>query len=83
MAGPWTTTSVRPRVAELAVDAAFGAGLTGRLAYTYLRAIVGQGYFTCVGTPCTQPSTATGPLPATYLPVAAGSHLPAVPMNAL
>jgi iron complex outermembrane receptor protein len=69
--------------AELAVDTALGDGFTGRLAYTYIRAIVAQGYYTCVGTPCAQPSTINGPLPANYLPVAAGSYLPAVPMNAL
>ena len=69
--------------AELAVDTALGNGFTGRLAYTYIRAIVAQGYYTCVGTPCAQPSTINGPLPANYLPVAAGNYLPAVPMNAL
>ena len=69
--------------AELGVDADVGGGVSGRLAYTYIRAIVAQGYFTCVGTPCKQPSIVGGPLPANYLPVAAGSRLPAVPMNAL
>ena len=69
--------------AELGVDAAFGGGFMGRLAYTYIRAIVAQSYFTCVGTPCRQPTTFNGPLPANYLRVAAGSYLPAVPMNAL
>jgi iron complex outermembrane recepter protein len=56
---------------ELALDADMPASLSARLAYTYIRAVVGQAYQTCVGTPC---------LPAT---VAAGSYLPAVPRNAL
>lgn len=59
------------RGAELSVDADGPAGLSARLAYTYLRAVTEQAYATCVGSPC---------LPAT---VAAGSYLPAVPMNAL
>jgi iron complex outermembrane receptor protein len=41
------------------------------MAYTFIRAVVGQAYQTCVGTPC---------LPAT---VAVGSYLPAVARNAL
>jgi iron complex outermembrane receptor protein len=41
------------------------------VAYTYIRAIVAQAYATCVGTPC-QPAI-----------VESGSHLPAVPINAL
>ena len=57
--------------AELAVDADWGGGFSARLAYTFIRAVVGQAYQTCVGTPC---------LPAT---VEAGSYLPAVPRNAL
>ena len=57
--------------AELAVDADWVGGFTARVAYTYIRAIVAQAYSTCVGTPC-EPAT-----------VAAGSYLPAVPMNAL
>jgi len=57
--------------AELSVDADGGGGFSGRLAYTFIRAVVGQAYPTCVGTPC---------LPAT---VAAGSYLPAVARNAL
>jgi iron complex outermembrane receptor protein len=68
--------------AELGVDALLPGGFSARVAYTYIRAIVAQAYYTCVGTPCKQPATA-GPLPANYLPVAAGSYLPAVPMNAL
>jgi iron complex outermembrane recepter protein len=57
--------------AEFALDADAGGGLSARVAYTFIRAVVGQAYGTCVGTPC---------LPAT---VAAGSYLPAVPKNAL
>jgi iron complex outermembrane receptor protein len=59
------------RGAELALDASWAAGFSARVAYTYLRAIVTQGYATCVGTPC---KTAI---------VESGSYLPAVPMNAL
>ena len=69
--------------AELAVDALWSGGFSARVAYTYIRAVVAQPYFTCVGTPCRQPASVTGPLPANYLPVAAGSYLPAVPMNTL
>ena len=71
------------RGAELSLDANLTAGLSARLAYTYIRAVVAQPYLTCVGTPCRQPTTVGGPLPANYLLVAAGSHLPAVPMNSL
>jgi iron complex outermembrane receptor protein len=71
------------RGAELGVDALWGGGFSARLAYTYIRAVVAQAYSTCVGAPCKPPATLTGPLPANYVLVAAGSHLPAVPMNAL
>ncbi len=57
--------------AEASVDADWAGGFSGRLAYTFIRAVVGQAYQTCVGTPC---------LPAM---VAAGSYLPAVARNAL
>jgi len=57
--------------AEASLDADWAGGFTGRLAYTFIRAVVGQAYQTCVGTPC---------LPAT---VAAGRYLPAVARNAL
>ena len=56
---------------EAAVDASGAGGFSGRAAYTFIRAVVGQAYTTCVGTPC---------LPATVEP---GSYLPAVPRNAL
>ena len=69
--------------AELAVDSQGVGGFSGRLAYTYLRAIVAQPYYTCTGAPCRPPAIITGPLPANYVLVAAGSHLPAVPTNSL
>src|SRR3984885_1244679 len=56
--------------AELAVDADLTGGFPPRVAYTFIRAVVGQAYETCVGTPC---------LPATVHP---GSYLPAVARNA-
>jgi iron complex outermembrane receptor protein len=71
------------RGAELGVDALWGGGFTARVAYTYIRAVVAQAYFTCVGAPCKPPATLTGPLPANYVLVPVGNHLPAVPMNAL
>jgi iron complex outermembrane recepter protein len=57
--------------AELSVDADLTGGFSARVAYTFIRAVVGQAYETCVGTPC---------LPATVHP---GSYLPAVARNAL
>lgn len=66
---------------ELAMDANMGAGFTGRLAYTYIRAVVGEGYYECTAAPCNP--LAHGPVPAAYHYVAAGSYLPAVPMNLL
>jgi iron complex outermembrane receptor protein len=71
------------RGAELGVDALWGGGFSARVAYTYIRAVVAQAYYSCVGAPCKPPATLTGPLPANYVLVAAGNHLPAVPMNAL
>ncbi|MDB6082565.1 MAG: TonB-dependent receptor [Gammaproteobacteria bacterium] len=71
------------RGAELGVDAAWAGGFSARLAYTYIRAIVAQAYYTCVGAPCKPPATITGALPANYVLVAPGSFLPAVPLNAL
>jgi iron complex outermembrane recepter protein len=69
--------------AELGVDAVWAGGFSARVAYTYIRAIVAQAYYTCVGAPCTPPAAITGVLPANYVLVKAGSYLPAVPMNAL
>jgi iron complex outermembrane receptor protein len=71
---------------ELAADGAWRGGLSARLAYTYMRAVVGQGYFECIAAPCNPLpalSNSKVPLPANYRPVAAGSHLPAVPTNSL
>jgi len=68
---------------ELAVDADWAGGFSGRLAYTYIRAVVGQAYDTCIAAPCNPLAHPGGPLPANYKTVAAGSYLPAVPMNSL
>jgi iron complex outermembrane receptor protein len=68
---------------ELAVDAAWAQGFSGRLAYTYIRAVVGQAYATCIAAPCNPLAHPGGPLPANYKTVAAGDYLPAVPMNSL
>jgi iron complex outermembrane receptor protein len=68
---------------ELAVDSEWVGGFSSRLAYTYIRAVVAQAYYSCVGAPCKPPATITGVLPVNYVLVAAGSHLPAVPTNAL
>jgi iron complex outermembrane receptor protein len=69
--------------AELGVDALWSGGFSARVAYTYIRAVVAEPYYTCVGAPCRPPVTITGTLPPNYVRVAAGSHLPAVPENAL
>jgi iron complex outermembrane receptor protein len=68
---------------ELAVDATGSGGFSGRLAYTYIRAVVGQAYATCIAAPCNPLANPGGPLPANYKTVAAGDQLPAVPMNSL
>ncbi len=68
---------------ELAVDAAWAQGFSGRLAYTYIRAVVGQAYATCIAAPCNPLAHPGGPLPANYKTVSAGDYLPAVPMNSL
>jgi iron complex outermembrane receptor protein len=71
---------------ELALDADWQGGFSARLAYTYIRAVVASSYYTCVAAPCNPlPSLANSatPLPANYRFVAAGSYLPAVPMNFL
>jgi outer membrane receptor protein involved in Fe transport len=48
------------RGAELGVDALWGGGFSARMAYTYIRAVVAQAYYTCVGAPCRPPATLTG-----------------------
>ena len=68
---------------ELGVDANWMGGFTGRIAYTYIHAVVGQAYATCIAAPCNPLANPGGPLPANYKTVAAGSYLPAVPMNSL
>jgi len=56
---------------ELGADAIGPAGLSTRLAYTYLHAIVLQSYESCAESPCKLEV------------VSVGSYLPAVPKNAL
>src|SRR5579863_2467604 len=68
---------------ELALDATWAGGFSGRLAYTYIRAVVGQSYATCVAAPCNPLAHPGGPLPANYKTVGAGDYLPAVPMNSV
>jgi iron complex outermembrane recepter protein len=68
---------------ELGVDASWAGGFSGRLAYTYIRAVVGQAYQTCIAPPCNPLANPTGPPPPNYRTVNAGSFLPAVPMNTL
>lgn len=68
---------------ELAVDATWAGGFSSRLAYTYIRAVVGQAYAACIAAPCNPLANPRGPLPANYKTVNAGDHLPAVPMNSL
>lgn len=67
---------------ELGLDADWG-GFSARLAYTYIRAVVGQAYATCIAAPCNPLAHPGGPLPANYKTVNAGSFLPAVPMKSL
>jgi iron complex outermembrane receptor protein len=59
------------RGAEFGLTELLGGGLSTRLAYTWLRAVVAQPYVTCIALPC---------LPST---VPVGSRLPAVPENSL
>jgi len=67
---------------ELATEAYWAGGFSGRLAYTYIRAIVESAYYTCVTTPC-NPLAHTGAPPASYQLVPEGSFLPALARNAL
>ncbi|MGA2707103.1 MAG: TonB-dependent receptor family protein [Steroidobacteraceae bacterium] len=67
---------------ELAADAVWTRAFSARLAYTYLHAVVVQPYTTCVGAPCSGAPCAVASGCKTVV-VAAGSYLPAVPMNAL
>jgi iron complex outermembrane receptor protein len=68
---------------ELALDTTWAGGFSGRLAYTYIRAVVGQSYATCIAAPCNPLAHPGGPLPANYKTVGAGDYLPAVPMNSV
>jgi len=68
---------------ELEADANWAGGFSARFAYTYIRAVVAQPYFTCVAAPCNPLTNPTGPPPANYLPVAAGNFLPAVAQNSV
>jgi iron complex outermembrane recepter protein len=68
---------------ELAVDAKWAGGFTAQLAYTYIKAIVAQQYFTCVTAPCNPLANPSGPPPPNYLPVNEGNFLPAVARNSL
>jgi iron complex outermembrane receptor protein len=68
---------------ELEADATWAGGFSARFAYTYIRAVVAQPYFTCVTAPCNPLINPTGPPPANYLPVAAGNFLPAVAQNSV
>jgi iron complex outermembrane receptor protein len=61
---------------ELALDADWVGGFSSRLAYTYIRAVVEQSYYTCIAAPCNPlPSLANPatPLPANYRLVGAGN----------
>jgi iron complex outermembrane receptor protein len=68
---------------EIGVDADWVGGFSAQLAYTYIRAVVGQAYATCIAAPCNPLANPGGPLPANYKTVGAGSYLPAVPRNSL
>jgi iron complex outermembrane recepter protein len=68
---------------ELGADANWAAGFSARMAYTYIHAAVVQPYFTCTGPPCNPLANPSGPPPANFVQVAAGSFLPAVPRNSL
>jgi iron complex outermembrane receptor protein len=68
---------------ELALDAKWRGGFTAQLAYTYIKAVVAQQYFTCVTAPCNPLNNPTGRPPPNYFPVNAGNFLPAVARNSL
>jgi len=68
---------------ELGVGADWSGGFSARLAYTYIRAVVGEAYATCIAAPCNPLANPAGPLPANFKAVDAGNRLPAVPMNSL
>ena len=68
---------------ELALNAKWRGGFAAQLAYTYIKAVVAQSYFTCVAAPCNPLTNQTGQPPPNYLPVNAGNFLPAVARNSL
>jgi iron complex outermembrane recepter protein len=68
---------------ELALNAKWRGGFAAQLAYTYIKAIVAQSYFTCVTAPCNPLTNPTGRPPPNYLPVNEGNFLPAVARNSL
>jgi iron complex outermembrane receptor protein len=68
---------------ELALDAKGADGFSARMAYTYIKAVVAQRYFTCVTAPCNPLTNTTGSPPPNFLPVSEGNFLPAVARNAL
>jgi iron complex outermembrane recepter protein len=68
---------------ELGIDANWFGGFSAQLAYTYIRAVVTDPYFTCIAAPCNPLTNPTGPPPPNYKLVAAGSFLPAVARNSL
>ena len=68
---------------ELGVEGKWAGGFSAQLAYTYIRAVVAEPYFTCIAAPCNPLANPAGPPPPNYLPVAAGSYLPAVARNDL
>jgi len=68
---------------ELGLEGKWAGGFSARLAYSYIRAVVAQSYYTCIAAPCNPLANPNGPPPPNYLPVAAGSYLPAVARNAV
>jgi iron complex outermembrane receptor protein len=68
---------------ELAMKAKWSGGFSAELAYTYIKAIVAQPYFTCITAPCNPLTSPAGTPPANYLPVNEGNFLPAVARNSL
>ena len=68
---------------EVAADVKIAGGFDAQLAYTYIRAVVAQSYFTCVGTPCNPLAIHSGGATSNYLPVTAGTLLPAIARNSV
>jgi iron complex outermembrane receptor protein len=68
---------------ELGLEAKWAGGFSAQFAYTYIKAVVAQPYFTCVAAPCNPLTNPSGPPPPNYLLVAAGNFLPAVARNTL